>query len=107
MRAWRPAVRETYRQITGIIDLVKTRSSVAGTPRRARMPVAVMIAPAMLARSAGEGTDFRSLLRKPRSKAFSKLARIWLAAAPISGWLSDSTVAVPTTMQPGRFGGLV
>ena len=50
---------------------------------------------------------FRSLLMKPRSKAFSKLARIWLAATPISGWLGDSTVAVPTMMQPGRFGGLV
>ena len=29
-----------YRQITGIIDFVKARSSAAGTPRRARMPVA-------------------------------------------------------------------
>ena len=63
--------------------------------------------PAMLARSIGEGEGLRSLLMKPRSKAFSKLARIWLAATPISGWLGDSTVAVPTMMHPGRFGGLV
>ena len=61
----------------------------------------------MLARSAGEGAGFRSLLAKPRSKAFSKLARISLAAAPIRGWEGDSTVAVATMMQPGRFGGLV